>query len=163
MDDGVVGALSLTDHFALQAPHLPGARPGLLVDRRAARAAAERAVAEYAVRGTPDTPLASLSGGNQQRAMLALLPPHISGLLLEQPTRGLDVSSARSVWQKLGERRLGGTALVFASADLDEVLEYSEHVLVFFSGRMSRLIPAADLSYARLAEMIGGVDFEAMA
>jgi general nucleoside transport system ATP-binding protein len=166
LDDGVVGAFSLAEHFALQAPYLPGAagekHGGLLLDRQAARSAAEQAIAAYAIRGTPDTPLISLSGGNQQRAMLALLPERISGLLLEQPTRGLDVASARSVWGKLLERRAAGTALMFASADLDELLEYAEHVLVFFAGRVSPLIPRAELSYARLAKMIGGVGFETM-
>jgi general nucleoside transport system ATP-binding protein len=166
LDDGVVGAFSLAEHFALQAPYLPGAagekHGGLLLDRQAARSAAEQAIAAYAIRGTPDTPLVSLSGGNQQRAMLALLPERIAGLLLEQPTRGLDVASARSVWGKLLERRAAGTALMFASADLDELLEYAEHVLVFFAGRVSPLIPRAELSYARLAEMIGGVGFETM-
>jgi simple sugar transport system ATP-binding protein len=166
LDDGVVGAFSLAEHFALQAPYLPVAsgakRGGILLDRRAARAAAERAIAAYAVRGTPDTPLVALSGGNQQRAMLALLPERITGLLLEQPTRGLDVASARSVWSKLLERRASGTALLFASADLDELLGYADHVLVFFAGRVSPPIPCAELSYARLAEMIGGVGFETL-
>ncbi|MEN9934252.1 MAG: hypothetical protein RLZZ387_831 [Chloroflexota bacterium] len=166
MDEGVVGALSLADHFALQQPYLPRADTsgahGPLVDRKGARAAAEAAITAFAIRGTPDTPLASLSGGNQQRAMLSLLPPHCAGILLEQPTRGLDVASARAVWQKLRDRAAAGTALVFASADIDEVLEYSDYVLVFFAGRLTRPIPRAELTYERVAEMIGGVGFEAM-
>jgi simple sugar transport system ATP-binding protein len=165
LDEGVIGALSLAEHFALQAPYLPqaGRREGSgPLELAAARRVAEGAIAEFAIRGAPDTPLAELSGGNQQRAMLALLPPHIAGLLLEQPTRGLDVASARGVWRRLHDRRAGGAALVFASADLDELLEHGEHVLVFFAGRVSRPLARAELSYERLAEMIGGVGFEAL-
>jgi simple sugar transport system ATP-binding protein len=122
--------------------------------------AAAAAIADYGIKATPTTPIAALSGGNQQRAMLALLPPHCAGLLLEHPTRGLDVASARAIWQRLLARRAEGTAIVFASADLDEVLRYSDQVLVFFGGRVSRPLPRETLSYQRLAELIGGVGFE---
>lgn len=155
--EGLVGAFSLADHAALLLPS-----SGLQVDRRAAYAAARAAIAAYDIKATPTTPIASLSGGNQQRAMLALLPERCSGLLMEQPTRGLDVASARVVWQRLLDRRADGTALVFASADLDELLEYSDHVLVFFGGNVSSPLPRAELSETRLAELIGGVGFEAM-
>jgi general nucleoside transport system ATP-binding protein len=165
LDEGVVGALSLAEHFALQGPdrQVERATNGLRVDRRAARAAAERAIATFGIRGTPDTPLAALSGGNQQRAMLSLLPERLAGILLEQPTRGLDVASATAVWQRLTARQRGGTALVFATADLDELLEHSDAVLVFFAGHVSPPIPRVELSYERLAELIGGVGFTAMA
>jgi ABC-type uncharacterized transport system ATPase subunit len=130
------------------------------VDRGAAIVAAERAIVAYGIRATPLTPIAALSGGNQQRAMLALLPGRCAGLLLEQPTRGLDVASAQAVWGRLRERRAQGAAVVFASADLDELLENSDQVLVFFGGAVSPPLPRADLSYERLAELIGGVGFE---
>lgn len=152
--EGMVGALSLADHFALQ-----DQQAGLWVDRRAADEAARAAIAAYAIKATPSTPIAALSGGNQQRAMLALLPPQCRGLLLDQPTRGLDLASARGVWQRLLERRNTGTALVFASADLDELLDYSDYVLVFFAGQISAPLPRAELHASRLGELIGGVGF----
>jgi simple sugar transport system ATP-binding protein len=81
-------------------------------------------------------------------------------LLLDQPTRGLDVVSARTVWQRLLARRSSDTALVFASADFDELLAYSDMVLVFYAGQVSLPLPRAMLSETRLAELIGGVGFE---
>lgn len=152
--DGLVGAFSLADHAALLD------RSQVLINRRAAIAAAEIAIATYDIKATPTTPIAALSGGNQQRTMLALLPDHCTGLLMEHPTRGLDVASARAVWQRLLARRQAGTAVVFASADLDELLEYSDALLVFFAGRVSRLFPRAELTDTRLAELIGGIGFE---
>ncbi|MCU0491185.1 MAG: ATP-binding cassette domain-containing protein [Chloroflexaceae bacterium] len=153
MAEGLVGSLSLTDHLVLQNGR------GLLLDRQAATTQARAAIADYNIKATPDTPLLALSGGNQQRAMLALLPERCTGLLLEQPTRGLDVASARSIWERLLARRASGTALVFATADLDEILEYSDEVLVFFGGRVSPPLPRDSLSQTRLAELIGGVGF----
>jgi simple sugar transport system ATP-binding protein len=157
MADGVIWAFSLADHMALLAP-----KRGLLVDRAAATAAAEQAIAAYNIKATPTTPIVALSGGNQQRAMLAMLPNHCTGLLLEQPTRGLDVASARGIWGRLQDRCTQGTAVVFASADLDELLAYSDQVLVFFGGKVSPPIPRAELSESRLAELIGGVGFVGM-
>jgi simple sugar transport system ATP-binding protein len=152
--DGMVGALSLAEHFAL------ARGGGPLLNQQAAREQARAAIDAYDIKATPTTPIASLSGGNQQRAMLALLPDHCTGLLLDQPTRGLDVFSARGMWQRLLARRASGTALVFASADLDELLAYSDDILVFYGGRVSRPLPRATLSETRLAELIGGVGFE---
>lgn len=154
MAEGVVGALSLTEHMVLT-----NRDGGWLIKRQAAQEAARAAIADYAIKATPTTPIASLSGGNQQRAMLALLPEHCTGLLLDQPTRGLDVVSARGVWQRLLARRDAGTALVFASADFAELLTYTDYVLVFYNGAVSRPLPRAEVSEARLAELIGGVGF----
>lgn len=153
--EGMVGALSLSDHLALTA-----SEGGLLVNRQAARQAAEVAIAEYNIKATPTTPIAALSGGNQQRAMLALLRDQCIGILMEQPTRGLDIVSARAIWQRLLARRSTGTALVFASADFEELLSYSDYILVFYSGQVSPLLPKATLTENRLAELIGGVGFE---
>jgi simple sugar transport system ATP-binding protein len=153
MSDGVVGALSLSEHFAL----LQG--DGVTVNRRAAEQAARQAIQTYGIKATPVMPLQALSGGNQQRAMLALVPDDTRGLACEQPTRGLDVASARAIWQRLLDRRDAGCAVVFASADLDELLDYSDEVLVFFAGRVSPRLPRSELSSGRLAELIGGVGF----
>ncbi len=154
--DGLIGALSLTDHFALLQ------RTGVIVDRRTAEELARQAIAEYQIKATPLTPIAALSGGNQQRAMLALVPPTARGILAEQPTRGLDVASARAIWNRLQARRDAGCCIVFASPDLDEIMEYSDEVIVCFAGRIGPPIPRALLSAGRLAELIGGVGFEAL-
>ncbi len=156
LHDGMIGALSLADHFALLQ------RDGLLVDRRRAEELARQAIADYQIKATPVTPIASLSGGNQQRAMLALIPPTVCGILAEQPTRGLDVASARTIWSRLQARRDDGCCIIFSSPDLDEIMEYSDEVIVCFAGRIGPPIPRALLSASRLAELIGGVGFDAL-
>jgi simple sugar transport system ATP-binding protein len=97
-----------------------------------------------------------LSGGNQQRLLLAMMPPEVRLLLMEHPTRGLDLESADWVWRRLLERSRQGTAIVFASADLDELLRYSDRILVFFAGRVLREVVAAETSGEDLGYLIGG-------
>jgi simple sugar transport system ATP-binding protein len=152
--DGMIGSLSLADHFTLE-----DRDPARLLNRERADQRAQRAITDYAIKALPSSPIAALSGGNQQRAMLALLPDRCRGILCEQPTRGLDIASAHAIWQRLLGRRSDGTAIIFASADLDELLAYSDHVLVFFGGKVSLLLPRSELDATRLAELIGGVGF----
>jgi simple sugar transport system ATP-binding protein len=152
LHEGIVAEMNLVEHVRLL-------RAQLLPSGKDARSKAQELIAEYDIKATPDTPLSLLSGGNQQRAMLALIPDEVRGILLEHPTRGLDARSAVAVWQRLQLRRDSGTSVVFFSADLEEVMRYSDYVIVFFGGQISRVIPRSDLTEQRLAELIGGVGF----
>ena len=91
--------------------------------------------------------------------MLALIPDTVKGILLEHPTRGLDARSAASVWARLQQRRASGTSVVFFAADLDEIMLYADEIVVFFAGRVSRLIARDAVTEAQLAALIGGVGF----
>lgn len=152
LHEGIVAEMNLVDHVRLL-------RRQLLPNGKDARAKAQELIGEYDIKATPDTPLHLLSGGNQQRAMLALIPDVVRGILLEHPTRGLDARSAAAIWQRLQSRRDHGTSVVFFSADLEEVMNYSDYIIVFFGGQISRLIPRTELTEQRLAELIGGVGF----
>lgn len=152
LHEGIVAEMNLVDHVRLL-------RKQLLADGKDARVKAQELIAEYDIKATPDTPLNLLSGGNQQRAMLALIPDVVRGILLEHPTRGLDARSAAAIWQRLQQRRDHGTSVVFFSADLEEVMSYSDYIIIFFGGQISRLIPRSEMTEQRLAELIGGVGF----
>ncbi len=92
----------------------------------------------------------SLSGGNQQRALLALVRPGAKVMLLEQPTRGLDIESVIYLWSKLKERCNQGGAIIFTSSDLDELLRYSDRILVFFAGKVTGPLDAATTTVDQL-------------
>jgi simple sugar transport system ATP-binding protein len=126
------------------------------VNWNAARTQAEARITHYHIRGRPEHQVQILSGGNQQRMLLALLPPDLKLLLMESPTRGLDVESTRWVWTQLLERRSMGTALLFTSPDLDEIIEYSDRIVVFFGGRATVVDDPAQTSIAQLGQLIGG-------
>jgi simple sugar transport system ATP-binding protein len=79
-------------------------------------------------------------------------------LLMEHPTRGLDLESTEYIWGLLQKRTQEGTAIVFTSADLDELLDRSDRLLVFFGGRV-QLLDARQTSAGQLGEWIGGRGF----
>ena len=149
--DGLISGLTIQEHVALRASD-----HGLFINRAAAVAQAERAIATFNIRGRPDTLVERLSGGNKQRTQLALMPSPLNVLLMEHPTRGLDIESTLWVWQQLIARCKQGTAIVFASSDLDEIVQYSDRVMVFSGGRVSLPIVAAALTADSLGQMIGG-------
>ena len=149
--EGLIAGLTIQDHVALRT-----ANGAIFIDRAAVRAEAERAIATFNIRGRPDTRVERLSGGNQQRTQLALLPAPLNVLIMEHPTRGLDIESTLWVWQQLIARCQQGTAILFASSDLDEIMQYSDRVIVFSGGRVSPAIPVTELNVDLLGQMIGG-------
>ena len=94
---------------------------------------AENLIEEYGIRGTPTSLAQNLSGGNQQRLMLSLIPKETQVLLLEQPTRGLDVQSATYIWSNLIESRLEKLITIFSSVDLDEIYNYANYIICFYN------------------------------
>jgi len=155
LEEALVPGLTLAEHYVLS----EGGR-GFFIDRRAARERAESRIASFNIKGLPESQVESLSGGNQQRALLSLLRDDLSLVLVEHPTRGLDIESTAYVWSKLKERCARGTAIVFISADLDEILQYSDRVLVFFAGRVSPPLQAESLGGEELGRLIGGKGWE---
>jgi general nucleoside transport system ATP-binding protein len=162
LEEGLVPGLSLAEHFILsEGSRGSGTAHGVFIARGAAEERATSRIAAYNIKGRPDSPVESLSGGNQQRALLALLREELSLILVEHPTRGLDIESTAYIWAKLKERCSRGAAIVFISSDLDEILQYSDRVLVFFAGRVSPPIDAEGLSASELGGLIGGKGWEA--
>ncbi|MBN1319403.1 MAG: ATP-binding cassette domain-containing protein [Thermoleophilia bacterium] len=151
LEEGLVPGLTLTEHFLLTER-----KPGFFIKRENGRRIAEKRIAEFNIKGMPANLVESLSGGNQQRALLALVKPGAKLMLLEQPTRGLDVESVIYLWSRLKERCALGEAIIFTSSDLDELLRYSDRILVFFAGRVSGPIDAATTTVDELGQMIGG-------
>jgi simple sugar transport system ATP-binding protein len=156
LGEGLVDGLTITEHFALA-----GDTPqGFLVDWDGAEREADTKITRFSVKGTTSSTPESLSGGNQQRLLLAMMPDQIELLLMEHPTRGLDIESAEWVWHQLLERRNDGTAIVFSSADLDELLRYADRILVFFAGRVLRELVASETDAEELGYLIGGKERE---
>jgi simple sugar transport system ATP-binding protein len=151
LEEGLVPGLTVAEHF-----ELAGGNRSFFVDWRAAEETARRRIASDSIKATAGSPVEALSGGNQQRLLLAMMPPRLRLLLMEHPTRGLDIESAAWVWSQLLLRRNDGTAIVFASADLDELLQYSDRIAVLFNGRVLDLVAARETDADELGHLIGG-------
>ena len=157
LEEGLVGGMTLAEHFALADP-----KPGRWLNRAQIGAVTNERIKQFNIKGQPQDDVRQLSGGNQQRLLLALMPPNLRLLLLEHPTRGLDVESAAWVWRQLLARRADGTAIVFISADLDEIMEYSDRVLVFFGGQVTEVADPSSITVETLGYLIGGKRLEAL-
>jgi simple sugar transport system ATP-binding protein len=98
----------------------------------------------------------SLSGGNQQRLLLSFLPPDPLLLLLENPTRGLDMESAHWVWEHLQQYRSHRAAVVFSSSELDDIMMVADRILVFFNGSLVKDVKADETDLTELGMSVAG-------
>jgi simple sugar transport system ATP-binding protein len=147
LEEGLFPQLSLADHVRLALP-----RDG----NGAAALSPEDAIRRFSIQAQPSTPARTLSGGNQQRLLLSLIPARLRLLLLEHPTRGLDLGATRQIWQHLLERSRQGTAILFSSADLDEIFAYSHRVLVFYNRRLVADLPARATNIEVVGRLMAG-------
>jgi ABC-type uncharacterized transport system ATPase subunit len=135
---GLVLDFTLAENIALHDYRRePDSRLGWLFPGRLVRRA-RRVLKEFDVRGGgPETPALSLSGGNQQKVVIAR---EIDGdprvLVSAQPTRGLDVGAIEFVHRRLVEERDEGRAVLLISLELDEILSLSDRILVLYEGRI---------------------------
>ncbi len=156
-DSGCVMELSVAENLALADP---GAltRRGLL-DRRSMRARAEARIDEYDIACTgPWAPLSSLSGGNQQRVVVAReLSTDPTVLVAAQPTRGLDVGAIEFMNDKICEVAAAGVAVLLLSSELEEVLHLAHRIAVLHAGRVVGTMTRAEVDPERLGLLMGGV------
>lgn len=151
LEEGLIPGMTLTEHFILSEEHRE-----VFVDQRGALEVTEERIRDFYIKGTPFSQVEQLSGGNQQRALLALLRRKLGLILMEHPTRGLDIESSIWIWSKMKERCKNCTSIVFTSSDLDEILQYSDRILVFFGGLVSKPIDANATNVDELGQLIGG-------
>jgi simple sugar transport system ATP-binding protein len=155
---GLVLEFSLAENVALHDfDKPPDSRFGWLFPRRLVQRA-RRLLQQFDVRGGgPQTRAAALSGGNQQKVVLAReIGREPSVLIAAQPTRGLDVGAIEFVHRRLVEARDAGKAVLLVSLELDEILSLSDRVLVIYEGAIVAE-HGADVSEEALGiEMTGG-------
>jgi general nucleoside transport system ATP-binding protein len=155
MEEGLIPRMSLIEHVMLTSE-----AQGLFVNTNKAREDVARKISDFSIRGTANTLVEELSGGNQQRALLSLINEKTDLLLLEHPTRGLDIESTIYIWEKLKERCLKDAAILFISPDLEEIMQYSDRILVFYNGRVSPPLETASTTIDVLGQLIGGKGWE---
>ncbi len=142
----------------------PYARFGIL-DFSAIRQNAERLIDEFDVRSGqgPATPARSLSGGNQQKAIVAReIDRSPDVLVVAQPTRGLDVGAIEYIHKRLIEERDKGKAILLVSLELDEILDLSDRIAVIFNGEIVGVVDASSTNENELGLMMSGASRKAV-
>jgi simple sugar transport system ATP-binding protein len=140
-----VPAMSVAENMALRNFDTAPLATGPWLRRGAMRAQARRLIAEFKVQTQgPDAPIATLSGGNVQRAVLAReLSEPVSVLVAANPVFGLDFAAVAEIHDRILAARNAGAAVLLVSEDLDELLELSDRIAVIFGGRIVHETPAA--------------------
>lgn len=155
---GLVPDLSISENLVLKnAWGTPYSRFGVL-SLKVMRAQADRLVKEFAIVGSPRTPVSQLSGGNAQRVLLAReLTSKPKVLVAATPTRGLDIAAAESVRRLLIEAAKTGIGVVLISEDLDEVLQLCGRIAVMYRGRVVDIVPRQSATPESLGLMMTGI------
>lgn len=156
--DGLILSFPVADNMVLNTYYLaPFARIGILHEQ-AILAAAEKRASEFDVR-TPSvmTPVSSLSGGNQQKVIVAReFSRPIRLLIASQPTRGLDVGSIEYIHRRIVEKRDEGCAILLVSPELDEVMGLSDLIAVMYEGRIADILPADEATRGQVGLLMAG-------
>ncbi len=156
--DGIVAELSVRENIVLALQ----ARRGVFgqLPPREQRALAERLITELGIKtADAETPIGLLSGGNQQKAILArwlATGPRV--LILDEPTRGIDVAAKQDIMQRVLALCGQGMAIVFISAEIPEVLATSHRVAVLRDRCKVAELPAAGLDEVRVMAIVAGHD-----
>jgi general nucleoside transport system ATP-binding protein len=151
----VVPQLSVEQNLVLE--DLGSYRRRGLLDRAAIRAHAQAMIERFDIRASPGDPVATLSGGNMQKVLLArALSRRPRVLVAAQPTRGLDIGAYGYVHTQLRELREAGAGVLLISEDLDELHSLCDRIAVLFRGRVVGTLAADEATNERLGVMMTG-------
>jgi ribose transport system ATP-binding protein len=156
--EGLMLPMSVGDNLSFAA--LERLSRGWIIDRAAERAAIDRMVQMLQIRtaGT-DIPVGALSGGNQQKVVIAkwlLIEPRI--ILLNDPTRGIDVGTKQEIYQLLRKLADSGAAIIFYSTDYDELIGCCDRVLVLYDGAVKRVLEGSEITERALIASALNID-----
>jgi ABC-type sugar transport system ATPase subunit len=156
-NQGLVLRLSVSDNIVL--PTLDRyARAGLWMDRRALRNTAQDYVDKLNIR-TPSLEQKAmlLSGGNQQKTVVAKwLASHLEVLIMDEPTRGIDVGAKAEVHALMSQLAQAGMGIIMISSELPEILGMSDRVLVMAEGRVMAVLERAEATQETIMAYAGG-------
>jgi general nucleoside transport system ATP-binding protein len=155
--DGLIASFSVASNMVLDVYDRPPYARGISLNLDAISAVAADRVEEFDVRTTSiDTAVGTLSGGNQQKVILAReIGRDLKVLVASQPTRGLDVGSIEFVHRRIVEQRDRGVAVLIISAELDEIYALADRIAVLYSGRITGVRPPT-VDVAELGLLMSG-------
>ncbi|MBR1190302.1 ABC transporter ATP-binding protein [Bradyrhizobium sp. AUGA SZCCT0160] len=159
LKNACVGGMSVADNIAFREfDRAPFATRGWWLNRSAFRKDAERKIGLYKIKTrSPDTPIAALSGGNVQRAVLAReLGGEVEVLIAANPCFGLDFAAVAQIHAEIMAARNRGAAVLLVSEDLDELLELSDRLVVMFHGQFVHEARASEADLTEIGRHMAG-------
>lgn len=163
-EEGLVMTFSVSESLMLKEwRNPPFTRYGLL-NRRAIHNYAETIIREYDIRTTgPDAKVGNMSGGNQQKVVLARELSRKPDILVAcHPTIGLDIGATEYVWQQLLNQRSEGVAILLISTELEEILSICDRIIVFYEGQIMGEVMAGKADIQEIGMMMAGIHQDAI-
>jgi general nucleoside transport system ATP-binding protein len=160
--DGLVVAFPIKDNLVLNTYRSKPFASGIRVNRDEVKTSGEKLAKEFDVR-TPsiEYPASTLSGGNQQKVIVAREFTHSNTLLIaSQPTRGLDVGSIQYIHGRIVAKRDEGAGVLLVSSELDEILALADRIAVMYQGKCVSVVDAKDATRERIGLLMAGAKDE---
>jgi simple sugar transport system ATP-binding protein len=157
--DGLVLSFSVSDNLVLNTYYEPPFTQTVNLQQKEIEKAAQERVEQFDIR-TPNVsiPVSSLSGGNQQKVIVAReFSRPIKLLIASQPTRGLDVGSIEYIHSQIINKRDDGCAILLVSSELDEIMNLADRIAVMFDGRILDILPAEKATRDQLGLLMTGI------
>ena len=159
--DGLIAPMTVAENYILDNYHRPPYSKRGMLDLDAIAERARAGVKDFDIR-TPsiETRAGSLSGGNQQKVVVAReFSVPVQLVIAAQPTRGLDVGSIEYIHRRIVEQRDEGAAIVIVSTELDEVLAVGDRIAVMFDGKIVGILSGDDVTHENVGLLMGGAKF----
>jgi simple sugar transport system ATP-binding protein len=157
--DGLVLPFPVAENLVLCTFYKEPYSKGVILQYKTIMDRAKKLIEDFDIR-TPDalTPVSTLSGGNQQKVIIAReLSRPVDFLVAAQPTRGLDVGSIEYIHKRLIEKRDDGCAVLLVSPELDEVMQLSDRIAVMYRGKIIADLPNKDVTKEQVGLMMAGI------
>jgi len=163
--DGLVLSFPVEDNLVMNTYYVPPFAKGIILQQDEIEKAAKERVELFDVRApSVFVPASNLSGGNQQKVIVAReFSRPIKLLIASQPTRGLDVGSIEYIHRRIVEKRDEGCAVLLVSPELDEIMSLSDRIAVMYKGQILAIVPAEEATKERLGLLMAGIKEEAPA
>jgi ABC-type uncharacterized transport system ATPase subunit len=155
---GLVLSYTVADNMVLCNYYLPPFAKGMVLQQEAVDANARKLIEEYDVRTpSPFVPTSKLSGGNQQKVIVAReLSRDVKLVIASQPTRGLDVGSIEYIHKEIVAMRDRGIGVLLISAELDEIMALSDRIAVMYRGQIVTTVDAKEATREELGLWMAG-------
>lgn len=157
--DGLVLQSPIEDNLVLNTYYKPPFAKGIVMQPEVIRKNAKELVEAFDIRTSgPALPVSGLSGGNQQKVIVAReFSRPIKLLIASQPTRGLDVGSIEYIHRRLIEKRDKGCAILLVSTELDEVMQLADRIAVMYNGKILSIVDADVVTKEELGLLMAGI------
>ena len=157
--DGLILPFPIADNLVLNTYYLPPFTQGVVMQQEAIVESAVARIKEFDIRTPgPQTSAGSLSGGNQQKLIVAReFSRPIKLLIASQPTRGLDVGSIEFIHGQIIKKRDEGVAVLLVSPELDEIIELADRIAVMYRGKIVDILPSKKATKEHVGLLMAGI------